>query len=164
MAQLQSERVVEECIQEPVAQLEAKDVKKTLASNNKEDSASFKFNVLVPEFVPRSHNTTVVVVAAAATTPISSYLYPYFQYLSGGTTTSDWLYIGDQDTLSYVPNQNFSAMLQKDVLPEDVKNKIIKHVIILILRNPNQSVSKMKKVEKKTMKILTLLKKILEYC
>lgn len=120
MAQLQPERVVEECIQEnTTTHFEAK------KSSNKEDSASFKFNVQAPEFVPRSHTTTT-------TTPISSYFYPYFQYLSGDNATSDWLYVGDQDTLSYVPNQNFSAMLQKDVLPEDVKNKIIKQVIAFI--------------------------------
>lgn len=107
MAQLQPERVVEECIQES----------RHFEANN--DSACFKFNVQAPEFVPRSHNTT---------TPISSYFYPYFQYVSGSNTTSDWLYVADQDTLSYVPNQNFSALLQKDVLPEDVKNKIIKQV------------------------------------
>ncbi|CAN4112258.1 unnamed protein product [Withania somnifera] len=127
MAQLEPERVAEECAQEPTTHYETKDVKKNLASSNinshnKEDTASFKFNVQAPEFVPRSHTT------AAATTPISSYFYPYFQYLSGGTAISDWLYLGDQDTLSYVANQNFSPMLQKDVLPEDVKNKIIKQV------------------------------------
>lgn len=118
MAQLQPERV-EECIQETTTtHFEAK---KSLGSSNKEDSASFKLNVQAPEFVPRSHTSTT-------TTPISSYFYPYFQYLSGGIATSDWLYVGDQDTLSYVPNH--SALLQKDVLPEDVKNKIIKQVIV----------------------------------
>ncbi|KAK4340252.1 hypothetical protein RND71_041714 [Anisodus tanguticus] len=123
MAQLQPERVAEECIQETTTHFEAKDVKQTSSNSNsnKEDNASFKFNVQAPEFVPRSHTSTT-------TTPISSYFYPYFQYLSGGNATSDWLYVGDQDTLAYVPNQNFSAMLQKDVLPEDVKNKIIKQV------------------------------------
>ncbi|KAK4378405.1 hypothetical protein RND71_000267 [Anisodus tanguticus] len=125
MAQLQPERVAEECIQETTTHFEAKDINKNSSNNsnsNKKDSASFKFNVQAPEFVPRSHTATT-------TTSISSYFYPYFQYLSGGNAvTSDWLYVGDQDTLSYVPNQNFSAMLQKDVLPEDVENKIIKQV------------------------------------
>ncbi|PHU10506.1 hypothetical protein BC332_22366 [Capsicum chinense] len=132
MAQLQPERVAEECIQETRTIFEAKDVKKTLGSskinsNNKEDSASFKFNVQAPEFVPRSHSASTT-AATTTTTPISSYFYPYFQYLSGGSATSDWLYVGDQDTMSYISNQNFSGMLQKDVLPEEVKNKIIKQV------------------------------------
>ncbi|XP_016508722.1 la-related protein 6C-like [Nicotiana tabacum] len=121
MAQLQRPEKVDECTQE-TTQFETKDVSKTSNKNtNKEDTASFKFNVQAPEFVPRSHTTT---------TPMSSYFYPYFQYLSGGTATSDWLYVGDQDTISYVPNQSFSAMgqSQKDVLPEEVKNKIIKQV------------------------------------
>lgn len=123
MAQLQPERsVVEESSTTPHLQVKN--------SNNKENSASFKFNVQAPEFVPRSHTTTS---NTTTTTPISSYFYPYFQYLSGGNTTSDWLYVADQDTLSYLPNQNFSALLQKDVLPEDVKNKIIKQVIHIII-------------------------------
>lgn len=121
MAQLQRPEKVDECTQE-TTQFETKDVSKTSNKNNKEDTASFKFNVQAPEFVPRSHTTT---------TPISSYFYPYFQYLSGGTAASDWLYVGDQDTISYVSNQSFSAVgqSQKDVLPEEVKNKIIKQVI-----------------------------------
>nr|GMD00092.1 la-related protein 6C [Ipomoea batatas] len=78
------------------------------ANNN-----NFKLNVQAPEFVPRS----------VAQMPVSGYFYPYFQY-------QDWIYVGDQDPTPFYNNQNLSPppTQQKNSLPDEVKQKIIKQV------------------------------------
>ncbi|KAM7474924.1 hypothetical protein LguiB_022167 [Lonicera macranthoides] len=92
--------------------------------DNKMDNTSripFKFNAQAPEFVPGSHTQM----------PVSGYFYPYFQYLGGGSSGSDWIYVGrDQDSIhlaSSTPNvliSNYST----DVPSDDLQQKIIRQV------------------------------------
>ena len=92
--------------------------------NNKDTTSGvpFKFNAQAPEFVPGSHTQM----------PVSGYFYPYFQYLGGGSSGSDWIYLGgDQDSfhlVSSTPNvliSNYST----DVPSEDLQQKIIRQVL-----------------------------------
>ncbi|XP_019165814.1 PREDICTED: la-related protein 6C-like [Ipomoea nil] len=86
----------------------------TTASGAAANNNNFKLNVQAPEFVPRSITQM----------PVSGYFYPYFQY-------QDWIYVGDQDpTPFYSNNQNLSPpqTQQKNSLPDEVKQKIIKQV------------------------------------
>lgn len=80
---------------------------------------SFKFNVQAPAFVPRkSHATTI---------PISrGYFYPCnFQFLNNTT-----IYGGQQEvTDSPIQEPTFvSSLSQKDILPQDLRLKVIKQV------------------------------------
>nr|GMD85799.1 la-related protein 6C [Ipomoea batatas] len=83
------------------------------ATNANANNNNFKLNVQAPEFVPRS----------VAQMPVSGYFYPYFQY-------QDWIYVGDQDPTPFYNNQNLSPppTQQKNSLPDEVKQKIIKQV------------------------------------
>ncbi|XP_016514937.1 la-related protein 6C-like [Nicotiana tabacum] len=130
MAQMQPEKVASSVQQSTPEKIVAKvDYNKKLAKNNNKqqinaasyniNGGSFKFNVQAPEFVPKSH----------ATIPISRYIYPYFQYVNTTTTTNDWIYGGDQETISFVQEPSFvSTLSQKDILPEELRLKVIKQV------------------------------------
>ncbi|QHN82249.1 La-related protein 6C [Arachis hypogaea] len=88
--------------------------------------SGFKFNAQAPEFVPRSHTQV----------PISGYFYPCFQIL-GGSSDSDWFYVGDHDPAAcLIPAAATSAIAaapipncsNKNVLTPDLQQKIIKQV------------------------------------
>lgn len=87
--------------------------------------SSFKFNVQAPEFVPRSHTPQPQV-------PISGYFYPCFQIL-GGSSDSDWFYVGDQDPSScLIPTTNVSLPnSSKNILTPDLQLKIVKQVYLV---------------------------------
>ncbi|CAK9150798.1 unnamed protein product [Ilex paraguariensis] len=109
MAQAQPEREIE------------KKIEMAMKKDNDKDatsSSAFKFNAQAPEFVPRSHTQI----------PIPGYYYPCFHYLDG-SDGSDWIYVGDQELVPSVTNPNVSVPnCSKDVLTEDLKQKIIKQV------------------------------------
>lgn len=80
---------------------------------------TFKFNVQAPEFVPKSYTQV----------PISGYYYPYFHYLGG----SDWFFVGDQEPVYVISNPTVSTPnCSKNVLGEDLRQKIVKQVSLLI--------------------------------
>ncbi|XP_055808766.1 la-related protein 6C-like [Solanum dulcamara] len=84
---------------------------------------SFKFNVQAPAFVPRKSHATKI--------PISGrYLYPCnFQNVNTGAPNNNKIYGGDQDTTSFLQEPTFvSSLSQKDILPEDLRLKVIKQV------------------------------------
>lgn len=84
----------------------------TTSSSTSSGATNFKLNVQAPEFVPRS----------LAQMPVSGYFYPYIQY-------QDWIYVGDQDPTPFYCNQNLvPPQTQKNSLPDEVKQKIIKQV------------------------------------
>jgi La-related protein 7 len=135
MAQAQPERKTEEiCV-------EKKEMKETTKpkndSNKNSDSVSFKFNAQAPEFVPRSHTNTTRL-------PISGYFYPCFHYFGATASAaggSDWIFVGDQDhaaayLISNNPNHAMSICPSKNrgVLTDDLREKIIKQVLILCLK------------------------------
>nr|XP_016509580.1 PREDICTED: la-related protein 6C-like [Nicotiana tabacum] len=133
MAQMQPEKVASSVQESTPEKFVAKVYyNKKLAKNNNNkqqqinaaayntNGGSFKFNVQAPEFVPKSH----------ATIPISGYIYPYFQYVNTTitTTTNDWISGGDL-TISFVQEPSFvSTLSQKDILPEELRLKVIKQV------------------------------------
>lgn len=88
------------------------------------NGVSFKFNAQAPEFVPRSHTQM----------PMSGYFYPYFRYLGGSTSGSDWFFVGDQEPAAFfISNPSVSlpyakSSSSKSILSDDLRLKIIKHV------------------------------------
>ncbi|MED6212478.1 hypothetical protein PIB30_083682 [Stylosanthes scabra] len=111
---------------QPEDKMIQEDSEKTAASQDTTQSG-FKFNAQAPEFVPRSHTQV----------PISGYFYPCFQIL-GGSSDSDWFYVGDHDpaaclipaaaaasAIATAPIPNCS---NKNVLTPDLQQKIIKQV------------------------------------
>ncbi|MED6206571.1 hypothetical protein PIB30_028160 [Stylosanthes scabra] len=116
MAQAQAE---EKMIQE--------DSEKSAASQESAAQSGFKFNAQAPEFVPRSHTQV----------PISGYFYPCFQIL-GGSSDSDWFYVGDHDPAAcLIPAAAAASAIaaspipncsNKNVLTPDLQQKIIKQV------------------------------------
>lgn len=135
MAQAQPERKTEEiCVEKK----EMKETTKPINDSNKNsDSVSFKFNAQAPEFVPRSQTNTTQL-------PISGYFYPCFHYFGATASAaggSDWIFVGDQDhaaayLISNNPNHAMSNCPSKNrgVLTDDLREKIIKQVLILCLK------------------------------
>lgn len=88
------------------------------------NGVSFKFNAQAPEFVPRSHTQM----------PMSGYFYPYFRYLGGSTSGSDWFFVGDQEPAAFfISNPSVSlpyakSSSSKSILSDDLRQKIIKQV------------------------------------
>ncbi|XP_059296977.1 la-related protein 6C-like [Lycium ferocissimum] len=118
MAQMQPEKVassVQESTPEFVAKVDMN------INNNNVNGGSFKFNVQAPAFVPRKSHATSIPC-------ISGYFYPCsFQYVNTGANTT--IYGGDQDTTSFVQEPSFvSSLSQKDILPDELKLKVIKQV------------------------------------
>ncbi|XP_022762323.1 la-related protein 6C-like [Durio zibethinus] len=90
------------------------------SSSGSSNGVTFKFNAHAPEFVPRSHTQM----------PISGYYYPCFHYL-GGAAGSDWFFVGDQEPAAYLisnPNLSISNCSSKNLLTDDLRQKIIKQV------------------------------------
>ncbi|XVE93316.1 hypothetical protein REPUB_Repub01dG0181100 [Reevesia pubescens] len=90
------------------------------SSSGSSNAVTFKFNAHAPEFVPRSHTQM----------PISGYYYPCFHYL-GGASASDWFFVGDQEPAAYLisnPNLSIPNCSSKNVLADDLRQKIIKQV------------------------------------
>ncbi|KAJ8571070.1 hypothetical protein K7X08_038042 [Anisodus acutangulus] len=87
--------------------------------HNNTNGGSFKFNVQAPAFVPRRSHATI---------PISGgYFYPCFQYVNTGANKT--IYGGDQDTTSFIQEPSFvSSLSQKDILPDELKLKVVKQV------------------------------------
>ncbi|KAM3344228.1 la-related protein 6C [Capsicum galapagoense] len=87
-------------------------------------AGSFKFNIQAPAFVPRKSH--------AATIPISGgYFYPCsFQYVNNeATNNNSKIYGGDQDPTFFLQEPSFiSSLPQKDILPADLRQKVIKQV------------------------------------
>lgn len=123
----------DEKIKEKLEKLEIKDgKKKEIGTSSSSTSSStsgnnvgvpFKFNVQAPEFVPSSYTQM----------PISGYFYPCFHYIAGNDG-ADWLYVGNQDSLQLVsPPSSIitNNCTSKDVLTDELKQKIIKQVCIL---------------------------------
>lgn len=109
MAQAQPEEKIQDSTQE-------KYMKET------KDTAAFKFNAHAPEFVPRSHCTQM---------PVSGYFYPCFNFLGGTGTGSEWFIVGDQEPAYLISNTNVAPPdRSKNILTDDLKQKIIKQVII----------------------------------
>lgn len=123
MAQAQAERIEEKSIQEK----EGTAMKNTNGSSNGSTSSGsvpFKFNAQAPEFVPRSQTQM----------PISGYYYPCFHYLGGTVGASDWIFVGDQEPVYVISNPNVTLPnSSKNVLTDDLKQKIIKQVTLLLL-------------------------------
>ncbi|XP_039068588.1 la-related protein 6C-like [Hibiscus syriacus] len=90
--------------------------------NGNGNGVTFKFNAHAPEFVPKSLSQR----------PISGYYYPCFHYLGGGAAAaSDWFFLGEQDTSTYLnsnPNLSIPNCSSKNVLTDDLRQKIIKQV------------------------------------
>ncbi|XVE49151.1 hypothetical protein DITRI_Ditri01bG0059200 [Diplodiscus trichospermus] len=92
----------------------------TGSSSGSSNSVTFKFNAHAPEFVPKSHTQM----------PLSGYYYPWFHYL-GGAAGSDWFFVGDQEPAAYLisnPNLSIPNCSSKNVLTDDLRQKIIKQV------------------------------------
>ncbi|XWS54841.1 hypothetical protein CRYUN_Cryun10bG0124100 [Craigia yunnanensis] len=90
------------------------------SSSGNSNGVTFKFNAHAQEFLPRSHTQT----------PISGYYYPCFHYLRG-PPGSDWLFVGDQEPAAYLisnPNLSIPNCSSKNVLTDDLRQKIIKQV------------------------------------
>jgi len=104
------------------------DIKEKEEEEKKESEScgTFKFNAAAPEFVPRSHAPTQA--------PITGYVYPSIQYTDG--SGGSWIYVTDQETIPHLvaPNPNEkghsgqSHHHSKDVLPDELRQKIIKQV------------------------------------
>ncbi|GMI74541.1 La related protein 6c [Hibiscus trionum] len=92
--------------------------------NGNGNGVTFKFNAHAPEFVPKSH----------AQMPISGYYYPCFHYLGGGGgggAASDWFFLGDPEPSTFLnanPNLSIPNCSSKNVLSDDLRQKIIKQV------------------------------------
>ncbi|XP_027101595.1 la-related protein 6C-like [Coffea arabica] len=86
---------------------------------------AFKFNADAPAFVPRAP----VPAPPPASVPVSGYFLPCFP-IFGGTNGTDWLFLGDQDTISLVSKSNATSPTQqsKHVLTEELQKKIIKQM------------------------------------
>ncbi|XP_077216855.1 la-related protein 6C-like [Tasmannia lanceolata] len=81
-------------------------------------TVSFKFNAQAPEFVPRSQTQM----------PVSGYFYPCFHFI-GGSGSSDWLYVGDQEPVQLIANSSVqNPNSSKNFLTDDLRHKIIKQV------------------------------------
>ncbi|OMO74158.1 hypothetical protein CCACVL1_16925 [Corchorus capsularis] len=130
MAQAQPEERPKEEPQEkfqPKEAMASAAAKRTTSCNNNGSNSSsssntvtFKFNAQAPEFVPRAQTQM----------PISGYYYPCFHYL-GGAAGSDWFFVGDQEPAAYLisnPNLSIPNCSSKNVLTDDLRNKIIKQV------------------------------------
>ncbi|XP_030488044.2 la-related protein 6C isoform X1 [Cannabis sativa] len=80
--------------------------------NFKETSSPrFRFNAQAPEFVPRSQTQMSV----------SGYFYPCFHF-------PDWVYVGDSEPPSYWISNPDTTPHSKNVLPDELQQKIIKQV------------------------------------
>ncbi|KAL4280687.1 hypothetical protein GQ457_03G001480 [Hibiscus cannabinus] len=92
------------------------------SGNGNGNGVTFKFNAHAPEFVPKSHTQM----------PISGYYYPCFHYLGGApAAASDWFFLGDQEPSTYLnsnPNLSIPNCSSKNVLTDDLRQKIIKQV------------------------------------
>ncbi|KAE8672829.1 La-related protein 6C [Hibiscus syriacus] len=90
--------------------------------NGNGNGVTFKFNAHAPEFVPKSHTQM----------PISGYYYPCFHYLGGvAAAASDWFFLCEQETSNYLnsnPNLSVPNCSSKNVLTDDLRQKIIKQV------------------------------------
>ncbi|TYJ44246.1 hypothetical protein E1A91_A03G210000v1 [Gossypium mustelinum] len=90
--------------------------------NGNGNGVTFKFNAHAPEFVPKSHTQM----------PISGYYYPCFHYLGGpAAAASDWFFLGEQEPSAYLssnPNLSIPNCSSKNVLTDDLRQKIIKQV------------------------------------
>ncbi|KAB2042830.1 hypothetical protein ES319_D02G244600v1 [Gossypium barbadense] len=90
--------------------------------NGNGNGVTFKFNAHAPEFVPKSHTQM----------PISGYYYPCFHYLGGAAAAaSDWFFLGEQEPSAYLssnPNISIPNCSSKNVLTDDLRQKIIKQV------------------------------------
>ena len=90
------------------------------SSSGNSNGVTFKFNAHAQEFVTKSHTQT----------PISGYYYPCFHYL-GGAPGSDWFIVGNQEPAAYLisnPNLSIPNCSSKNVLTDDLRQKIIKQV------------------------------------
>lgn len=86
----------------------------------------FKFNAQAQEFVPTSQTQM----------PISGYFYPCFHLLGGSAAAApEWVYVGDHDPSSYFISNPTTAHpnCSKNVLSDDLHNKIIKQVLFFLL-------------------------------
>ncbi|XP_022726602.1 la-related protein 6C-like [Durio zibethinus] len=125
MAQAQPEEKPKEIPQEKFQMKNAMEAKVTTScssgsSSGSSNSVTFKFNAHAPEFVPRSQTQM----------PISGYYYPCFHYI-GGAAGSDWFFVGDQEPAAYLisnPNLSIPNCSSKNVLTDDLRQKIIKQV------------------------------------
>ncbi|XP_017632446.2 la-related protein 6C [Gossypium arboreum] len=92
------------------------------SGNGNGNGVTFKFNAHAPEFVPKSHTQM----------PISGYYYPCFHYLGGAAAAaSDWFFLGEQEPSAYLssnPNLSIPNCSSKNVLTDDLRQKIIKQV------------------------------------
>ncbi|MCD7448032.1 hypothetical protein HAX54_037345 [Datura stramonium] len=122
MAQMQPEKVASS-VQESTPEFVDK---KNNTNNMNSTAGSFKFNVQAPAFVPRRSH--------AATTPISGgFFYPCsFRYVNTGAPNNNnntKIYVGDQDTTSILQEPSFvSSLSRKDILPEELRLKVVKQV------------------------------------
>lgn len=95
------------------------------SGNGNGNGVTFKFNAHAPEFVPKSHTQM----------PISGYYYPCFHYLGGAAAAaSDWFFLGEQEPSAYLssnPNLSIPNCSSKNVLTDDLRQKIIKQVYLL---------------------------------
>ena len=127
MAQAEHEEKPKEEPQEKFQMKDVKAAKTTIScssgsSSGSSNSVTFKFNAHAQEFVPKSHTQT----------PISGYYYPCFHY-PGGAPGSDWFFVGDQEPAAYLisnPNLSIPNCSSKNVLTDDLRQKIIKQVIL----------------------------------
>ncbi|KAL9662028.1 hypothetical protein QQ045_026856 [Rhodiola kirilowii] len=97
----------------------ASEMKDKESSNS--SNAPFKFNVQAPEFVPPSHSQLPI---------MPGYIHPYFQFVGGCGSGANWFYVSDQDPLKLISSSSGVVFpnYSKNVLTEDLKQKIIKQV------------------------------------
>lgn len=90
---------------------------------------AFRFNADAPAFVPRAPTPAPPPrPPAAAPVPISGYFLPCFP-IFGGTSGTEWIFLGDQDTTSVVPKSNATSPPQQSkVLTEELQKKILKQM------------------------------------
>ncbi|TYI37639.1 hypothetical protein ES332_A03G226800v1 [Gossypium tomentosum] len=119
---ISSTKPTSSCNNNAISMAAAKQGTSCSSGNGNGNGVTFKFNAHAPEFVPKSHTQM----------PISGYYYPCFHYLGGAAAAaSDWFFLGEQEPSAYLssnPNLSIPNCSSKNVLTDDLRQKIIKQV------------------------------------
>ncbi|TYI95063.1 hypothetical protein E1A91_D02G250900v1 [Gossypium mustelinum] len=119
---ISSTKPTSSCNNNAISMAAAKQGTSCSSGNGNGNGVTFKFNAHAPEFVPKSHTQM----------PISGYYYPCFHYLGGAAAAaSDWFFLGEQEPSAYLssnPNISIPNCSSKNVLTDDLRQKIIKQV------------------------------------